>query len=404
MNSLRIGVLRRRWHYYSYTRNVLYRLPEATYVPVEDIFSRMATLTLRANRVARRVIGRPLWTHFNLNNQFWEVIPSRVDVLHLFNAISYGRTPWVSTFETAVPRFLEVMAAIHQGEPTFSPFQRWRFEKALQAAASDRCLGLIALSERARRVQTLVLQWTTSADLAQAVASKVQVVHPPQPLVVENFETKTTLPLKPLRFMFVGHDFFRKGGLEMLQTFIEVRRASSYPVTLTIVSALQGHDYAVHADDAAIAEAQRLIRENATWIRYFPRLTHEEVLREMRQVHVGLLPTYADSYGYSVLEFQAAGCPVITTNINALAEINAPERGWIIDVPRGPLGEATLHTPEGRAAVQKAILAGLREALAAILADPQSVFQKGRAAHAYIRQFHDPAQHTQALRAIYKTA
>ncbi|NPA92831.1 MAG: glycosyltransferase family 4 protein [Chloroflexi bacterium] len=404
MKTLRIGVLRRRWHHYSYTRNVLHRLPEAQYVPVNDVFSWAVNTTLRINRVARRTIGRPLWSHFNLNNQFWDFDRSGVDVIHLFNGISYGHTPWVSTFETAVPRFLEVMAALHSGEPDFNRFQRWRFEKAIQAAASDHCLGLVALSERARRAQHLVLAWSNAPDLAQTIAAKTRVLHPPQPLLVEDFTAKTALPLKPLRFMFVGHDFFRKGGLEMLRTFVDMRKESPWPFTLTIVSALQGHDYATQAGEAEIAEAQRLIHENQDWIQHFPRLPYEDVLARMQQAHVGMLPTYADSYGYSVLEFQAAGCPVITTNINALAEINAAERGWVIEVPRTSLGEATFHTPEGRQAVSAAIAQGIRQALEEILANPEIVLQKGQAAYTYVQQHHDPAQHAQALREIYNSA
>ena len=42
----------------------------------------------------------------------------------------------------------------------------------------------------------------------------------------------------------------------------------------------------------------------------------------MATSHIGLLPTYNDSYGYSVIEFFSYGCPVITTNILALPEIN----------------------------------------------------------------------------------
>ena len=58
------------------------------------------------------------------------------------------------------------------------------------------------------------------------------------------------------------------------------------------------------------------------WISYVPKLTNNETLELMKKSHIGLLPTYADTYGYSVLEFQAAGCPVITTNVRALPEIN----------------------------------------------------------------------------------
>ena len=55
---------------------------------------------------------------------------------------------------------------------------------------------------------------------------------------------------------------------------------------------------------------------------YHKILFNSEVMNILKNTHVGLLPTYADTYGYSVLEAQSFGCPVITTNIRAMPEIN----------------------------------------------------------------------------------
>lgn len=121
----------------------------------------------------------------------------------------------------------------------------------------------------------------------------------------------------------------------------------------------------------------------------------------MRKAHVGLLPTYADSYGYSALEFMASGCPIITTNTGALGEINAPERGWLIDVPLDHLGRARYYTPEGRTQISQAIREGVSKILEEIYAHPEQISRKGQAALNYIRQHHDPARHAETLRAIY---
>lgn len=51
----------------------------------------------------------------------------------------------------------------------------------------------------------------------------------------------------------------------------------------------------------------------------------------MRNAHIGLLPTIGDTFGFSVLEMQASGCPVVTTNREAMPEINNSKTGWIID-------------------------------------------------------------------------
>ena len=53
----------------------------------------------------------------------------------------------------------------------------------------------------------------------------------------------------------------------------------------------------------------------------------------MSSCDVGLLPTWAESYGYSVLEMQACGLPVVTTNIRALPETNVC--GWKVKLTSG---------------------------------------------------------------------
>ena len=400
---MRIGAPKHRWHYYAYTRNILHRLPEATYVPVEDVFSLWARVGRLGNRIAQKITKRPHLFHFNANNQFFDAGLNAVDLFHFFNGISYGKRPWVTTFETAIPRFLEVMQALSTGELDIASWQAWRFRKAMEATASDACLGILPLSDSARRAQEVVLQWA-APEVSAAIRAKMRVLHPPQPALLNTYEEKPVFPLKNLRFILVGHDFFRKGGAEILDTFIKMHSQSPLPLELIIVSRLDGHDYATQADEAQIQQARQKIQTHAAWIKHFDVLPHQDVLALMRTAHVGLLPTYADSYGYSVLELQASGCPVITTNINALPEINAPDRGWIAPVPLEPLGNAPYHTPEGRAAISAAIRSGLQQALEEIFADPESILRKGAAALHYIRTHHDPEQHANVLREIYNSA
>jgi len=128
------------------------------------------------------------------------------------------------------------------------------------------------------------------------------------------------------------------------------------------------------------------------------------VLALMRSAHVGLLPTYADTYGYSVLECQAQGTPVISTNVRALPELNNEQAGWLIEVPRDDLGEGLYATPEQRALLSAAIEAGLERALHEIFADRASLRRKGIAALARIQQQHDPARYKQRLGEIYAQA
>lgn len=395
-----VGIPYHRWDYYSYQYNVVNAVPEATYVPVKDAFGIIVRMLRRVNSKLQRLTNKQWLLHFNLNNQFFDADLNKVDIIHLFNGVSYGRTPWATTFETLVPRFREVLASLPAQEPNFTPFQRWRFVRALEALAAPNCRAVLALSESAVKVEQHILTWGPSR-LATAIKAKLSVLPPPQPLHVASYEEKPVSLTPPWHFMFVGHDFFRKGGLEMLEAFIAVKQRTHAPIRLLIVSRLQIDDYATKSTFEDLRKAQSLLKAHKDWIEYTPHLPHKETLERMKQAHIGLLPTYADSYGYAVLEFMASGCPVVTTNVEALADVNAPQRGWIVPVPRDPLGSALYQSREGREQVSKAIRAGLEHTLEEILANPDQIATKGANAIRYIRDVHDPRQHAATLRRIY---
>ena len=95
---MKIGVPAYRFDYYTNKRNIIGILPEATYVPVRDLFSIRRRWALRFNRL----VGKPLIPIFDLNNQFEDFDLNKVDLLHFSNGISYGKTPWFTSFETIV--------------------------------------------------------------------------------------------------------------------------------------------------------------------------------------------------------------------------------------------------------------------------------------------------------------
>ncbi|MCK9247202.1 MAG: glycosyltransferase, partial [Anaerolineaceae bacterium] len=133
-------------------------------------------------------------------------------------------------------------------------------------------------------------------------------------------------------------------------------------------------------------------------------LPHDKVLELMKNCDVGLLPTYADSYGFSVLEEQACGLPVISTDVRALPEINNTSVGWIIRVPKNELGEALYSTPEERERLSQQIQSGMEAIISSIVADPSVIYTKAAAAIERVRDNHDPQVYAQKLREIYQEA
>jgi len=395
---MKIGILAYRIKYYSYLRNILNKIPDAEYIPVNDLYSFLRKGALFVNRT----LGKPLLPVFNLNNQFEDLDLNRVDLLHFFNGVSYGRTPWVSSFETILPRFSHLVTRHHGQEIAHvSPDALTR--RGLEALAGRSCLAILPLSQSAALMQTDLLK-DLPAEYAQPILDKMRVLHPPQEILVPEVKAREYSPDNPIRFILVGAAFFRKGGREVLEVFERLVRQEKLPVRLIIVSSLRIEPYAAKETEEDVAWAKAKIADNADWIEYYSALPNEDTLALMRTADVGMLPSYADTYGFSVLEAQASGLPVITTDIRALPEVNNPTVGWLIKVPKNALGEALYATVEEREVLSHSIRAGLEQSVRHIAADPGQIAVKGAAALDRIRKEHDPAAYADALRQIYGLA
>lgn len=395
---MKIGILAYRIKYYINLRNILNKIPDAEYIPVNDLYSFLRKGALFVNRT----LGKPLLPVFNLNNQFEDLDLNRVDLLHFFNGVSYGRTPWVSSFETILPRFSHLVTRHHGQEIAHvSPDALTR--RGLEALAGRSCLAILPLSQSAALMQTDLLK-DLPAEYAQPILDKMRVLHPPQEILGPEVKAREYSPDNPIRFILVGAAFFRKGGREVLEVFERLVRQEKLPVRLIIVSSLRIEPYAAKETEADVAWAKAKIAENADWIEYYSALPNEDTLALMRTADVGMLPSYADTYGFSVLEAQASGLPVITTDIRALPEVNNPTVGWLIKVPKNALGEALYATVEEREVLSQSIRAGLEQSVRHIAADPGQIVVKGAAALDRIRKEHDPAAYADALRQIYGLA
>ncbi len=268
--------------------------------------------------------------------------------------------------------------------------------------SSDPCKKLIAMSECNLAIQKYFL--SHFPDYRAEIEKKLTVIHPPQEKLVSSFEDKN-LPLEgEINFLFVGSAFLRKGGAEILDAFRELRSEHGYNIKLTIVSSLAIDNYAAKEKSKDVKMAKSIIDQNRDWISYFGYLPNDEVIERMKSAHVGLLPTYADSYGFSVLEFQAAGCPVISTNVRALPEINNDDIGWVIDIPKNRLGEALYTTKESRLAISEAVKTGIKRAVEEIMEDRQLISRKADAALGHIDDCHSPEVFSRKLGEIYARA
>lgn len=391
-----VGVLGFRFDHYSYVRNIIGKVPGVEYCKTKDLYARKNALAHLVNRWVKREVLQT----FDINHQFNDFGLNKVDLLHLYNGISYGRTPWVSTFETILPRFTKVVEATHGADPEFISDQK--ILKGMKALAGSPCKRLIAMSECSATMQRALLAGFDR--FGEKIVSKLIVMHPSQELLLSNFKDKSLDLNGRINFMFVGNAFFRKGGLEIIETFKGLREQFNYDIGLIIVSDMRLDGYAASATQEDVQTASDFIGENRAWISYYKHLSNADTLEMMKRVHVGLLPTYADSYGYSVLEFQACGCPVITTNVRALPEINDNEKGWLIEVPKNRLGEAIYTTKPDRMAISSAIRKGLENAVQQIFTDRSAIQSKAEKSLLSVKLHHSRENFAAQMTNIYRDA
>lgn len=375
---------------YPYKRNIINIVQNSEYIKIKNVY-KINSKVLRT-LYKFKILKNNDWAIYYENSFNYFNIP-KVDVIHFFNNVSFGNIPWIATFETFIPRYSILLNHQNNGINIDK-----KVEKALNVIASDKCKKIIAISQCTYNFQKKLLEMTPM--LKSKIEKKLCIIHPPQQLFINSYKEKN-LKYDEIKFIFVGRDFFRKGGLEILKAFKYIKDKYNYQIRLTIISSLNYNDYATQYGKKEYDLAKKIILENKEWIEYYKGLSNEKVLELIKSNHIGLLPTWADTYGYSVLEMQACGCPVITTNIRALPEINDNKKGWMINIPKNEFGEALYITQQHRDNISKIIEKELRKIIIEIFEDKNSIQEKANLSIKNIKDNHSIEEYEKKIKSIY---
>ncbi|GJQ58218.1 MAG: glycosyltransferase family 1 protein [Candidatus Scalindua sp. AMX11] len=321
-----------------------------------------------------------------IHNLHFDLSLNKCDILHFMNKISFSNTPWITTFEGYLPQCPHIRNL---------PFLE---NAAVKRLASKSCKKLIAFSRCSYDIECRYLE--NFPDYKDDIVRKICILHPPQPLIIEGYHQKK-LNDQYITFAFAGHDFVRKGGMEIVRAFDHLLQ-KKYPIRLFIISKLSAKQRIVLPEKTDNNEVQKFIKKYPKSVFYYNELPYHEVLKIFKQSHVALLPTYGDTYGYSVLESQSCGCPVITTDVRALPETNNDNIGWMIPVPK-VFGRthACFQTYEEKRKVSEIIKEGLIKNIEDIVSNKHIVREKGIKALKKIRTFHNPEFRAKELEKIY---
>ncbi|NJR49592.1 MAG: glycosyltransferase family 4 protein [Leptolyngbyaceae cyanobacterium CSU_1_3] len=126
------------------------------------------------------------------------------------------------------------------------------------------------------------------------------------------FDTDKSSQKSPFKILFVGGDFERKGGYDLVKVFLEkfFDRSELHIVTQTPIE---------------VSHPNIHIYKNIK--AYTP-----EWLHLYHQADVFVMPTYAEPFGWVFLEAMAAKLPIVATHITAIPEMVAHgENGLLIE-------------------------------------------------------------------------
>jgi glycosyltransferase involved in cell wall biosynthesis len=186
---------------------------------------------------------------------------------------------------------------------------------------------------------------------------KVKVIYPGIPLDLYTPTIKKVKKDEPLRLLFIGGDFKRKGGYEILKAF---RKGLADFCQLDIVT-----------------KDKKVSSEKSVNVYHGLPYKGEKLMQLHAEADIFVFPTWGDTNGNVILEAMAAGLPVISTNVGAIPEeVEDGVNGFIVPV----------KSPD---AIVKAVRS--------LAENPELRIAMGRAARAKAELLFDAEQNNKAL-------
>ena len=228
--------------------------------------------------------------------------PTRCDLIHTINRIPIlTKKKFVISFESHLPRYF-------WGEKT----RFFKYMRGLLAAPS--CRRIIAWSECAKKI---FLATHTGTEEFDALAGKLQVIYPN--IILPEYENEPRSRQTPIKLVFVGSHFGRKGGAVAVRA-AELARLRRIPLHFHIISSLQagGNIWSDPRDRTFFDQYFKLLQnDNVTFDKSLP---NEMVIEALRGADFSILTTLSDTFGFGAIESLAVGTPVIATPQGALPE------------------------------------------------------------------------------------
>jgi hypothetical protein len=295
---------------WSYTPAYLLRALQRRGEPITSIETQRSLPLRAALAMAYRPTSMP-WKYSNLNQ--------RLAARAMRAQAAAGRCEAVistadETFDAGVPTFVyqdmnfEVARASSELlDPRLlstlaTTRARLRQVAARQAAQYDKLAGIFAMST-----------WFRDELIGQGIPSTaIEVVGAGlTSLAAAELRGDTR---QRTRLLFVGGEFERKGGDQVLAAVERLRGEGGLPITLTVVGPPSWPGQA----------------EPPSWVRYIGAMPPSAVAQLFCDHDLFVMPSRFEAYGIALLEAQAAGLPCVARRAFAMSELVPEGRGGML--------------------------------------------------------------------------
>lgn len=317
-----------------------------------------------------------------------------VDLLHTWNAIPISNKPFIVSFENELPRY-------------FGGTAKWQKNLGYSLLNSDRCRGILALSEVAAnlaRNNMSNMGYAKITDKIQVFRGGVNVVSATNIIKKQPFDSKTTLKL-----LFVGGDAFPKGFVPAF-TALEDLVNEGVSIHLTVIGGFKSGGYVLKDKSPDPIFWKNKIK-NTAWVTHYDALPNKNVIEKMTCCDLFLFPSYDESLGWAVIEAGLLGVPSLTTNIFALPELVKHDvSGYVINLKLGHqnrwqgIWDNTSSFELELESANKAIYDGTKDAVTRVFQRPQLLQLWGRTAKASMSALYGVDSAAEKLSAIYSNA
>ncbi|MBB4952690.1 glycosyltransferase involved in cell wall biosynthesis [Agrobacterium vitis] len=246
----------------------------------------------------------------------------KFDIVHAFNRIPLGVTPFVMSFESHMPR-------------GFGIEQSALYKFMMGQLLSERCVGIGAISEHARRI---FLKSHRDHPQFDQLKRKLFLRYPNM-IIEDRADTYSEDAQYPIRVVFVGNHFARKGGCVGVR-MAELALEQGIPLEVDIISTVEvgSASWTDPLQPGYFDRYRKLL--SLPNVRHLQNIPNAQVLEILRNAHFSLLTTFCDTFGYSVIESEANYVPVIGTAQGALPEfIKHQKNGILLPMDTTDIGE-----------------------------------------------------------------